>query len=267
MHRSIVAIGLFCSLITMGCKKAIEAPDNIEEMMNFGFVHFTGPNGELEALSENLFPFVDEHLDEAETGWQINSLSVDDLETAGLEVEEVDNVVGAAASVPYQSSVDDVLMAISWPDKTEVLDNVKEYEVIASDDLDCFLTHECDWYEMTVEQVAKAGILGEATQTITFQFKWVTREEDGMTFFATRVLCPDGVTFGSNLAKVIQQYSFAMVYPSNDSARRMEAFWVDGRIIGMDVPEDFAVNQAISQMQKAADQIDGFVEEQTNGSD
>ena len=247
------------AFFAVGCKKAVEAPDTIEEMMNFGFVNFDNDDDSLEALSHNLFAFVDENLEEAETGWQVNSLSIDDLSAAGVEVGEVENVVGAAASVPYQSSVEDVLKAVAWPDKTEVLDNVKEYEVVETDDLECFLDKTCDRYELTVNQVAKAGILGEATQTITFQFRWVTRESDGLSFFTTRVLCPDGVTFGSNLAKVLQQYSFAVVYPDGDSSRRMEAFWVDGKIIGMDVPEDFAVNQAISQMQKAADEIDEFV--------
>jgi hypothetical protein len=126
------------------------------------------------------------------------------------------------------------------------------------------LAMDCDRFEVTVNQVAKAGILGEGSQTITFQFQWVQRETDGMTFFATRVLCPDGITFGSGLAEVIQQYSFALIYPDNGAARRMEAFWVDGKIIGLDVPEDFAVNQAISHMQKVAEQIDAFVQEQMN---
>lgn len=246
--------------LLVGCKKAAEAPENIEEMMNFGFVHFDAEDNALEALSYNLFPFVQDNLADAETGWQINSLSLNDLEAAGVDVDAVENVVGASASVSYRSSVDEVLRAISWPNKSEVLDNVKEYEIIASDDLDCFLAKDCERYQMTVDQVAKAGILGEATQKLTFQFRWVIREEDEQRFFATRVLCPDGVEFGSNLAKVVQQYSFAMIYPEGDRARRMEAFWVDGKIIGMDVPEDFAVNQAISQMQKAADEIDAFIE-------
>ena len=257
--KSIIAM-LCVTPLLIGCKKAVEAPDTIEEMMNFGFVHFDAEDDSLEALSYNLFPFVAENLDDAETGWQINSLSLENLEAAGVDVDAVENVVGASASVSYKSSVDDVLRAISWPNKSEVLDNVKQYDIIESDDLDCFLAKECDRYEMQVDQVAKAGILGEATQNLTFQFRWVTREDDQIEFFATRVLCPDGVEFGSNLAKVVQQYSFAMIYPEDDHARRMEAFWVDGKIIGMDVPEDFAVNQAISQMQKSADEIDAFLD-------
>ena len=146
-----------------------------------------------------------------------------------MDVDAVENVERKCIGI-VQSSVDDVLRAISWPNKSEVLDNVKQY-IIESDDLDCFLAKECDRYEMQVDQVAKAGILGEATQNLTFQFRWVTREDDQIEFFATRVLCPDGVEFGSNLAKVVQQYSFAMIYPEDDHARRMEAFWVDGKTL------------------------------------
>ncbi|MBW1879023.1 MAG: hypothetical protein JRJ84_11720, partial [Deltaproteobacteria bacterium] len=68
--------------------------------------------------------------------------------------------------------------------------------------------------------------------------------------------------FSSNLMRVYQQYSFAMVYVDGDGSRRMEAFWVDAEIIGMDVPEGFAVNQAIKQMHDSAELIDDFVASQ-----
>ena len=246
----------------VGCKQAVEAPTDIEEMMNFGFSHFSGDAENLEALSYNLFPFVDDHLEEAETGWQVNSLSVDDLAMAEIEKDSAEDIVGAAASVPYRSTVDQVVTAISWPNKSEVLKNVKEYDILRSDDLECFLSHECTEFEMEVRQVAKASILGDATQVMVFQFRWITREEDGEVFFAMRSLCPNGVDFSTDIAKVIQQYSFALVYPEQEHARRMEAFWVDGKIIGMNVPEDYAVNQAISAMNKSAEEIDEVTESQ-----
>ena len=53
------------AFFAIGCKKAVEAPDTIEEMMNFGFVNFDNDDDSLEALSHNLFAFVDENLEEA----------------------------------------------------------------------------------------------------------------------------------------------------------------------------------------------------------
>ena len=146
--------------LLIGCKKAVEAPDTIEEMMNLGSFIFSMLKTILRSPILQSVSFVAENLDDAETGWQINSLSLENLEAAGVDVDAVENVVGASASVSYKSSVDDVLRAISWPNKSEVLDNVKQYDIIESDDLDCFLAKECDRYEMQVAtQVAKAGIL------------------------------------------------------------------------------------------------------------
>jgi len=247
-------------LVIPACKKAPQAPDTIEEMMNFGFVNFDEESEVMADLADNLVPFVASHLDEAEDGWEVSSLSAEDLIAVGVDSPEVEDVIGAAASATYVSDIDDVVMAITWPRKGEVFPHITEFDVVEATDLDCFLAHECDYYAFTVDQVASASILGDAIQRVTQQHRWI--ETDDGYFFIMRTLSPDGIEFTSNLMRVFQQYSFAMVYVDGDHARRMEAFWVDAEIIGLDVPEGFAVNQAIKQMHDSADLIDAFVESQ-----
>jgi hypothetical protein len=256
----LLRIAALVALVLPACKGAPEAPDSIEEMMNFGFVYFEEDNDVMVDLADNLMPFVASHLEEAEEGWEVSSLSAEDLIAVGVEAPDVEDVIGAAASAAYVSDIDDVAMAITWPEKGEVFPHITEFDVVEATDLDCFLDHECDSYEFTVDQVVRASILGNASQTVTQQHRWI--EHDDGYFFIMRTLSPDGIEFSSNLMRVFQQYSFAMVYTDGDGSRRMEAFWVDAEIIGLDVPEGFAVNQAIKQMHDSAELIDDFVESQ-----
>ncbi|MBW1879863.1 MAG: hypothetical protein JRJ84_15990, partial [Deltaproteobacteria bacterium] len=165
----------FAALVVLAlpaCKGAPEAPDTIEEMMNFGFVYFDEDVEVMADLADNLIPFVASHLEEAEEGWEVSSLSAEDLIAVGVEAPDVEDVIGAASSALYVSDIDDVAMAITWPEKGEVFDHITEFDVTEATDLDCFLDHECDSFEFTVDQVAKASILGDAIQTVTQQHRW-----------------------------------------------------------------------------------------------
>jgi hypothetical protein len=52
-----------------------------------------------------------------------------------------------------------------------------------------------------------------------------------------------------------------MIYQDHQIARRIEAFWVDAEFVGMDVPENTAVNNAVSQMGEQAGLIDDWIDE------
>lgn len=287
-------IGATLLLSLMGCKKVDQAPKNIEEMMNFMFVHFDDEDPtELIQLRDNLQNFVGSHINSSEDGWQVNSISKADIEAAGIDTEgkQLKGVVGAAASIPYTSSQADVARSITWPKKTDVLNNLESYKVKedgaswcgkdgkGTGVLDDFLSKSCDMYFADVHQVAKAGPLGKATQNVTFEHRWIV-PEDSDPIYIVRVLSPRPTNFSNPIIGVKQQYSVAMVYvddcqvyagapivPVTDEetsncknvGRRVEAFWVDVELLGSDLPESMAVNLAINQMGDAAEAIDGFV--------
>ena len=158
------------------------------------------------------------------------------------------------------SDLDEVVAAILEEDKTQVFEHMLEYDILESTDKDCFLARECETYEFLVHQVADAGILGEATQEVTWEFRWIG-EGYGQMFM--RTLSPDPIEFTTSILAVEQQYSVALVYDDGDGARRMEAFWIEGEIIGADVPEGFAVSQAVNQMHKSAENIDAYIQGET----
>jgi hypothetical protein len=245
-----------------GCKKAIEAPSDVEEMMNFAFVHYADEDEQpLRDVAINMREFVTNNLDAAEEGWKVNSLSTEDLQAAGIDKDTVEDIIGASASVPYRNALDPVADAITWEDKTEVFPHVLEYEVLSSSDRPCFLQRNCSNLDFDIRQVASASILGEATLDQNWEMRWIGLEEEGYEpMYFIRTLAPDGVEFSSGLARVHQQYSIAAIYPSDGAARRLEAYWVEIEVFGMNLPENYGVNQAIAQMGKSAEDIDNFIE-------
>ena len=64
------------------------------------------------------------------------------------------------------------------------------------------------------------------------------------------------MSFSSKIAKVHQQYALVILYPDGGVTRRVETFWVDAEIIGLDVPDSFAVDNAINSMAAQAERVD-----------
>jgi len=253
------AFALLAAMQLWGCKTPIQAPDNIEEMMNYGFVHYTDDVEYTTALAANLVPWLQSHLDEAEEGWQVNSLSNENLDAVGIEDPNVQGIVGAAAAMPYVSSLEKLAAGLTWPDKREIFDHYVDYQVTEESDRDCFLARECLVYWSDIYQEVSFSILGTGVQTIHNEYHWIDRGEDLGWLLLMRVLAPDPIEFSSNVLEVNQQYGYAFMYVADGVTQRMEAFWIDGRFLSADLPESYAVNQAIRQMGKSRDQLDAFL--------
>lgn len=246
-----------CVLIS-GCK-AIEAPTTLEELVVFGFVHFE-EEGYAQAMAEQLIPLSEQKYEELTEGYSVNSLTNEDLQGAGVEGRDIEGIIGALGGVTYTHDIDDVLTILTATDKTLYYPDMSAYEVLDETDRDCFLSHDCETLEQSIQETTEVVILGNATRTYTNQFRWVEVEGVGATL-VVRSLCPDGITFDTNIANVYQQYSLYTVYPSGSGARRIESFWVDAEFIGLDVPENFAVDNAVGTMADGAETVDAALDE------
>jgi hypothetical protein len=245
-------------LLLLGCPPPVQAPENIEDMMNFGFIYFDDKPTYIHSLNDNLMPFLRENADQAADGWSVHSLSTEDLEAAGVEDKDVSNIIGAAAMATYHLDLDTTARGVTWPDKTETIDTVLEFRVLEeSEDRACFLSKECTRYDVVAEQRTQLPLSIVATQTYTTQYRWILSYEN-LEILLIRGLTPDGIAFDSDIIEVLQQYSFAVIFQEGKVTRRMEAFWVDGRLLGSSVQEGYAVNQAINTMHRNAGQIEDF---------
>jgi hypothetical protein len=247
-------------LILSGCK-VVDAPDAIEELVVFGFVHFDDDIEYLEAVGEKLFPGVEGLDDELEEGYYVDLLTADDLAMVGVENPETEGIIGALGRAAYRHDMVPVACGIAWPDKdeTEAYDNYLDYDFQDDGNRECFLAGECDRYDQSAHQVIDIPILGESEQSFERSFRWV-RPDEGEPWIAVRLLSPEPVEFNTSILAVDQQYSFFALYDDGGETRRIEAFWVEARALGAEFPEAFAVDMAVNEMQTQADRVDAFLD-------
>ncbi|MCO4747062.1 MAG: hypothetical protein KC912_19860 [Proteobacteria bacterium] len=245
----------------LGACKVVDAPENLEEILVFGFEHFDDGDEQLSVMFEELVPLVDAQGDALAEGYRIDSLDPEHLEAVGVEAPDVENVLGAAGQADYVHGLDDVLYGVTLPNKADHYDNYESYEVTEDTDLDCFLAGDCADYTMAVTQTVKVPILGSSTQQVDQVYRRVTTP-DGDEFVISRVLSPDGVDFSGTLVEIDQQFQLFVMYPEGDGLRRVEAFWVEARVIGLDVPDSMAVNNFAGSVDDQAARVDEFLDSQ-----
>ncbi len=251
---------LASAMLTSGCV-VVHAPETIEELVVFAFVHFDEDEAYLRATGDNLLPLAEQHLEELREGYYVDLLDIEDLDSAGIDSPDVEGIIGALGAADYRHGLDDVLWINTHPDKAEIYDSVVSYQASDEDgERDCFLERNCRSYSYTVNEVVSAPIVGDATQRYRREFRWVMLS-DGMEVLFSRALNPDGIELSTEIIEVDQQYSVYCMYPTGGIGRRLESFWVDARFLGAEVPEAFAVDRAVSEMQDSADRTSDLLDE------
>jgi len=253
-----LTLGLLFPLV-LSCT-VVDAPETLEELVVFGFVHFDESEAFLRATADNLIPLAEEHLEELQDGYYVDLLTQADLEATGVDAPEIEGIVGALGSADFRHPVLDVIRLQTRADKADLYDNIDEYTIDNIDgDLDCFLDGHCRRVAMTLTETTTLPIVGKATTTHLRELRWV-RLTDGRDVLCSRGLNPKGVEFNTNILEVRQQYAFYCVYPAPVNARRLEAIWVDAYLLGEDIPIAWAVDRVVDEMQANADRVNDLLD-------
>lgn len=247
----------FLALSLLGCK-VVDAPENLEDLVVFGFETFDDEPA-MQATVDNLLPLLDANEVELTEGFRVGELTTEQLAAAGIENASTEGIAGAMGLVPYRSDVDEVLSIIVADDKEVYFDNFEAFTPEDRSDRACFLDHSCTTFEQYIEETVNVPVLGRSDRKYTNTFRWLEHEELGPVL-VIRSLSPDPIEFSTDFAKVHQQYSLAWVLPDGDGARRVEAFWIDAEVIGLDVPDSFAVDSAVSGMRRTAESVDAAID-------
>lgn len=241
--------------------KVVDAPDNLEELMVFGFEHFEDDEAVLADMFEELVPLVEAQGEALSEGYRINTLSTEHLEDAGIDAPDVDNVMGAMGAADYTHELEDVLFGITLPNKEDAYEQYVSYTVREETDLPCFLGADCLDYAASIDQTVDVSLLGESTQSLDQVYRRLVAN-DGSPFVVSRVLSPGGVEFNTNIVEVDQQYQLFVLYPVDGGTRRVEAFWVEGRVIGLDIPDSMAVDNFARSVGDQVERVDAFLDTQ-----
>lgn len=247
-------------LLLVACRPPV-APTSIEQMMVYGFTNFQEDPEYLVALAGNLVPFMDSHAEELGEGYEVNSLTGDDLTAAGISNDGVSDVVGAAVGLYYEADLTELAYGITYPEQDEIFDSYLEFERLSESPRDCFLDHSCDSHDCENSVHANLGAGIEMWNQFSQESRWI-ESEDGQRFLVVRVLGPDPIRFSIDWLEVPQQYSFSFVYEQDGKARRVQSIWVEGHIVDADMPESFALNLGINNMVNAAADMNVWLAEQ-----
>ncbi|HND34527.1 MAG TPA: hypothetical protein PLA94_31205 [Myxococcota bacterium] len=241
--------------------RVVDAPENIEELMTFGFVqHGAADSSWPTAFATNLLPELDSHAEELEKGYRVGSLLPEDIAEAGFESTAEGEVAGVAATSALASSPAEVVAVLSLPDITPVFSSSESYELKEHSDRDCFLAGECEFYTYSFRRSIDLGILGSVTQDALGSFRRLTLE-DGTEVVLWQTAAPDPGEVTGGLMTVQQQYSEDLFFPAEGGGTgRATAMWLDAQLVDSDLPDSFLISTSVSSLGKANGELDAFVE-------
>jgi len=116
---------LLPTLLLVSACKVVDAPDDFEELVVFGFTNFMDEPELFVAAAEGLIPYAETIVDELEEGFRVDNLTYVDLVSAGVDPQddEVD-ILGASARVLMTSDPVDIAWVLTYEDMTEVQEQV-----------------------------------------------------------------------------------------------------------------------------------------------
>jgi len=221
-----------------------QAPKELEQLACFIFEHAADEDEELlaEALNNLDAWFRAGHEEDAEEGYQINLLAqsaVSDL--SGDDIHHLsDDLVGAAIATDYQNhAVNRVVRASALEDWEVIMDDLYEYyNKRWTNGGDCLEGQSCLTSEATSNSELK--VIGVSiTSRNDIQYRWV--EMDTGWAFVHRSWLIERPTVSSDAVDPNSQYYLAVTLPGTKSLR-LQATWIDTKIIGVSVPKYMVVD-------------------------
>lgn len=234
-----------------------EAPEDLQLLAAYIFTHADDEDDvELKAGLDNLYAWMgQEHEEDIEEGYQINLLgdeAVSDLE--GVDFDLTEDLIGAAVAHESVHSADDfaqVMIAEDW--STVIVDQYEYYDKTYTEGEDCMVERDC--------MVAKANSESELVQlTISvisknrIQYRWV--ETDQGWAFVHRSWLTEPPIVSSDIVEPKSQFFLSVVLP-RDPVVRVQATWIDTKILGVSVPK----NQVVKTMRDQGDSVEVFMNE------
>ena len=168
--------------------------------------------------------------------------------------------MGAAVGLPYTVGVDDIAYGLSLPEQAEIFEKYIAYERVSETDRACFLDRSCPSHSCENDVHIDFGAGIESWNSFSQELRLVESEDWG-ELLVRRVLGPEEVEFSVDWLEVPQQYGFSFVFEVDGVATRVQSVWVEGRIVGADVPETFALSLGIGGMQRSAEDLDAWLVE------
>ncbi len=234
-----------------------EAPEDLQLLAAYIFTHADDEDdAELKAGLDNLHIWMGlDHEEDIEEGYQINLLgeeAVSDLE--GTDFDLTEDLVGAAVAHESSHGVGgfaQVMIAEDW--ETVIVDQYEYYDKTYTEGEDCMVDRDCLVAKANSEsELVQLGISIVSKNRI--QYRWVETDEGWA--FVHRSWLTEPPTVSSDLVDPQSQFFLSVVLP-RDPVVRVQATWIDTRILGVNVPK----NQVVKTMRDQGDSVEEFMDD------
>ena len=244
----------------MACRPP-EAPETFEEMMVYGFIHFNDDDPEaLIALGDVIIPWLENNLEEIEDGYEIASMTAEDLSEAGVSTSTDISILGVSVGFDYTAG--DLVRfteAMVWEDQEDVFSHFVGFDREVQEGKDCFTTRECERYTAADSLHAEIALGIEFWSDYTVSMRHLTMS-DGSPALVHRLIGPEPTEFSTEIINVYQQYGFSFLYNNADNqARRVQALWADGELLSSDAAEGSYLALSITTMKGANNDVNTWM--------
>jgi len=254
-------------VLATGCKKPPEAPATLDDLCGYLYAHHADEDPEaLEVGVANLDAWLDQNLEATKDGYTITNLSQETVDAIGDgRTHDLEDLVGAAVGTdgPYApAEIANTLILVQPTDLSPgmyesydrtYLPEGEEGEQLAQ----CFVDQDCEAMEVDNAMTSTyAGFLTMSTTTHG-EYRWVETEDGKAMIQRTWITAP--VVLDPALAEVDDQFFINIVIPQADGAVRLTATWIVARIVGADIPESWALNMVIDEMQSIYADVDAWL--------
>ena len=251
---------LFLYSLLLGCNPPVKAPEDLEQLTTYIFEHMMAEDQRyVTAGMENLNTWLNANFEEAKNGYQVNNLTIEAVESLGIEVPEgLDDQIGVAVSYKMSYSIDKVVPALIEADPMEV--SPGSYVSFSEEritELECFLEQTCDSFEAYHDSI-NALPLGIEIHTVTHnQYHWVPLEEEYA--MVQRSWLTEKPTSNISWAELLAQFYFAATLPTENGTIRLASGWSLLRLGDIPIPEDLALSMAIDSLSNTGTNIENYL--------
>ena len=251
---------LFASLI--GCRPA-EAPVELDQLTGFLFVHAQDEDpDELEAGFVNLRAWMEDNLEETKEGFTVNNLSQEEANDLDACSRDITGLIGAAVASQSKYKVNPVVGVTVAGPTTEVFEGFLSYQrENVLNDADCFMDEDCELHHYDTFAVKQLPLNIQASTNNRTQHRWVETDEGLAHISRSWLMQP--LSARPSWLKVRQQFYLSATIPwKGGDSIRLQAIWAITELGDAPVPESTALNLAIGEMQKEAEIVEAWLDNQ-----
>jgi len=248
-------------LFLFACKAPIVAPEDLDSLLDFFYIHMEGEQEEaLLAGITNLYTFVDANQAELESGFDIAPLSLSAMETTGESTDYIEEMYGVSLLYETPYPVEDIAWCYTAVDLVDIYpDNYLSYEREIFGDLDCFLSLECKTLSYRSTILSSLPLNAEITTVNRVDMRWLETER-GLAFIQKTWM--EGEPESSvEWANLLGQNYLEITWMNNTGSQSIAASWAALQLGDIPLPEDTAKNLALSTLESTSESLTEYLDE------